>query len=74
MKWILAAMALSVSFMVGCQCTEKATEVEQPAAVEQPADEMQVPAEESMEAPAEGAPAEGTEVPADTETEGAPTE
>ncbi len=60
MKWILAAMALSVSFMVGCQCTEKASEM--PA--DQPAQMEPAPTE------AEPAPADGTEMPAEGGTEG----
>ena len=59
MKWILAAMALSVSFMVGCQCTEKAEETPVPA---------EAPAEAPSMEPApteEVAPTEGTEMPAE---------
>ena len=63
MKSILAAMALSVSFMVGCQCTEKASDVEQPVPAEQPAQTMEP-------APTEAAPTEGTEMPAEGGTEG----
>lgn len=60
MKWILAVLTLTFSFMMGCQCTQKSAEEQAPPAEEQ-----------EMFESLDEAPAEGEAAPADGGTEGA---